>query len=196
MKSGAQELWITHLKWALQWRWRAFVRARPMPLCLARFPVCVQGLEVRNRLTPAVPLVAASEKKAAAVCHVGDKYTPAQPRKSWFCLWHFCITEAARCLGLLGFFFELDVLQHYRIMKSEEKFQLHQRVCWFVSEVMWKRDEKVCLGYKCEQTESAAETHIWQFSHTTGSCDDQRWSHSCQQNAFTSISYPHLQGDE
>lgn len=107
-----------------------------------------------------------------------------QPRKIWFSL---CITEADRCLVLLGFFFELDVLKYYRIMKSEEEFQLHRRMCWFVSKVIRKRDKKVCLGYKGRQTESAASTHIWQLGHTTGSYDDQRWSHSCQQNAFTSI---------
>lgn len=50
---------------------------------LARFPdsLHVQGLQIRNLLMPALPLVSSSVKKAATICHAGYKYTFVPAKK-------------------------------------------------------------------------------------------------------------------
>lgn len=68
---------IMHLKWALKWRLQECVRVLPMLLSHTTFPdfFCVQGLQIRNCLIPALPLVSPSVKKAVTICHEGYKHT-------------------------------------------------------------------------------------------------------------------------
>lgn len=52
------------------------IRAHPIPPFFDRFPdfLCVQGLQIRNYLIPALPLVSSFLKKAATICHEEYKY--------------------------------------------------------------------------------------------------------------------------
>lgn len=89
-----------------------------MSSSLARFPdfLCFRGLQTRNRLIPALPLVSSSVKKAATICHAGYKHTFVPATKQdvtsvsvttalhrQTCFWFYC----------LFFFFELGIFKYY-----------------------------------------------------------------------------------
>lgn len=73
----AQQLWDYASEMIFKVEIVECIRAHPMPLFFNRFPgfLCVQGLWIRNYLTPALPLVSCFLKKAMTICHEDYRYT-------------------------------------------------------------------------------------------------------------------------
>lgn len=84
------------------------IRAHPIPPFFDRFPdfLCVQGLQIRNYLIPALPLVSSFLKKAATICHEEYKYIFFSYNPAIF-NFYFCnygITQADKFFISLSYF--------------------------------------------------------------------------------------------
>lgn len=67
----AQQLWDYAFEMSFIMEIVECIRAHQIPLFFDRFSdfLCVQGLQTRNYLIPALPLISCFPKKAATICH-------------------------------------------------------------------------------------------------------------------------------